>query len=531
MPNESGTRLSGLIAILGVLTLVVGLVVMILLPATRLAAWGCLALGVLLLGAAFIIDFQQVSHALTGRRGKFGTGATVMASIFIGITVLVNAISIGSYQRFDVTGLSQFTITSQTKDVLGKLTTPVEAICFFVPGDQYGISTYVTSLLDEYKNYTDKLSIKTIDPDEHPDQARAYGITQYQTVVFESQDHRRMVPPTDIMVTTTDQQGNQQLIGLEAENAFTSAILEVTGTVQKKLYFLTGHGESSPDSGAANGYSDAKQGLLDNLYRVDTLDLLATPGIPEDCTALIIAAPRQAPSSNELKIIDSYIKGGGWVLFLLNPDSPTEFKQLLLPWEIKVEDGIVIDPSSYTTPSIDSPLVPRNRDFFALADIYFPGATAISPQENGILPKQPLAWTSPESWLESNFTAGQEPRFNDGTDLKGPLAIAVLVAGLPTEQAPSAPAAGINLTRLVIIGDSDFASNQHFYNGGNGDFFLNSVQILTTGKELISIERKVLPFRRLVTTPDVEKFINYSSIALLPLLVLIAGGIVWWQRR
>ena len=86
-------------------------------------------------------------------------------------------------------------------------------------------------------------------------------------------------------------------------------------------------------------------------------------------------------------------------------------------------------------------------------------------------------------------------------------------------------------TTLIVTGDSDFTSNEHFYSGNNGDLFLGSIDMLTAGTEIISIEHKVLPFRRLIVSPEAERFINYSSIGLLPLLVLVVGGVIWWRRR
>ena len=151
--------ISGLIAVLGLIALLVGLIVMILLPSIRFAAWLILVLGILLLIIAFLIDFRRVGRALTGRRGRFGTGTTVMISAFIGITLLVNAISIGNYQRFDVTGVAQFTLTSQTKEALSQTETPVQVLCFFTPNDPYGIANYARSLLTEYQDYTDQLTV------------------------------------------------------------------------------------------------------------------------------------------------------------------------------------------------------------------------------------------------------------------------------------------------------------------------------------------------------------------------------------
>jgi ABC-type uncharacterized transport system involved in gliding motility auxiliary subunit len=539
-------RYSGLIAALGLLALVVGLVVMVLLPDIRYAAWALLALGVLLLAGAFIIDFRRLSRAITGRRGRFSTGTTVMVFIVIGITLLVNAISIGNYHRFDVTALAEFTLTSQTKDVLSKVDTPVKALCFFIPDDPYSITSYATNLLKEYQNYTDKLSVQVIDPDEHPDQAKEYNISEYESVVFESQVGRRLVSPVEIIVL--DSTG--QFAGLAAEHAFTSAILEVTGTVQKKVYFLTGHGENT----ISGDYTYAKENLLDSLYKVDTLDLLFTHSIPEDCAALIIAGPQKPLDKSEVEILENYLENDGWIMILVNPSCPQEIRQLLSSWGIDIEDGTIIDPSSYLSPNIDTTIVPRSRNFFELTTTYFPGATALIPQpgyspqvvvtqegtpsliywisENSSIQLYSLLRTSADSWLEKDFSLDKKPEFNEGTDLKGPLNIGFLIIPAPPAQTDEGQSTEeTKKTRLIVFSDSDFASNQNFYNGDNGNLFLNSVELLTAGKELISIERKVLPFRTLVVTQAVTSFIQISSIGLLPLLVLIAGGVIWWRRR
>ena len=309
-------KYAGTIAGFGLASLLIGFILLLAVESLRLASWMILALGVLLLITAAIIDFRSVKGAVTGRRGRFSTGNTVMVFVFIGIIVLVNAISFQYNKRYDITELAQFTLTSQTKDVLAEMSEPDESICFFPPQDVYGLGlpTYAQTLLSEYQVYTDLLTVTIIDPDEQPETTRKYGISEYQSIVFESKFGRRIVTPEDMVITS-----GGQLAGIEMENPFTSAILEVTGIVQKKAYFLTGHGEES--IATTGNYAYAAQALKDILYKVESLDLMATGEIPDDCTVLVIAAPQNPLGIPEYNIIRNYIENKGWLIILINPET------------------------------------------------------------------------------------------------------------------------------------------------------------------------------------------------------------------
>ncbi len=505
---------TAIIALLGLASLFTAWLFMFILPGIRYFAWGILALGAALIAVAIIIDFKRVRGALVSRRGKLGLSTTVMVSLFIGIILLVNAISIGNYYRFDFTGLAQFTLTSQTKGVLARLHKPVEIVRFFTPAIPLTVRSYAENLLAEYQNYTDQLTVREIDPELRPDEARQYGIDRfgstYGAVVFRSTEGQRQVL-------------GPQIAG-EAEHAFTSAILEVTGTRQKKVYFLTGHGESS----IHQDYNSARSGLRDNLFQVGELDLVATPAVPADAAVLVIAGPQQPLVSGELEIIKAYLENDGRVFILLNPNPSQGLRQLISEWWLDIQDGILIDPTSYVAPNRDSPLVPRSRNSFGLAETYFPGATAVIPREEvpGNVKRDALVWTSREAWLEQDFAIGEEPEQDEQVDRQGPLAIGALVSTAPADQAEASKG-----TRLIVIGDSDFASNRNFHNGNNGDLFLSAVSWLTAGEEIISVDRKVLATRRLLLNPEEVKFLHISSMGLLPLLLLAAGGYVWWRRK
>jgi ABC-type uncharacterized transport system involved in gliding motility auxiliary subunit len=87
-------------------------------------------------------------------------------------------------------------------------------------------------------------------------------------------------------------------------------------------------------------------------------------------------------------------------------------------------------------------------------------------------------------------------------------------------------------SRLVIIGNSTFATDNLFNQQLNGDVFLNSVQWLSNQDEQpLSIRPKEAKDRRLNLSPLQANIITILSLAVVPLLGLIAAGITWWRRR
>ena len=494
-----------ILALLGLAALFVGLVLNFVMPGIRYYAWIILTLGAALLAVAFIFDFRKVKNALISHQGKFGVSTTVGVSLFFGVILLVNAISVGNFHRFDFTGLAQFTLTSQSKDVLKGLDKPVEIVTFFSPTVPPQVSLQGRFLLDEYQLYSDQLTLRNLDPDLNPDQARQYGLNrlgaQYGSVVFKSEAGQTQVYGPQIV--------------REAEHAFTSAILQVTGTRQKKIYFLKGHGENT----IQNEYAKARGGLKDNLFLVGELDLLNGSGIPQDVAALVIPGPDKDLDSRESKLLQGYLQEDGKLLVLLNPNPPVSWLRLLSEWGIDMPAGTLIDPASHVAPNLDHPLVPRNQNSFGFTEVYFPGAAGLLPQKD--LPKnlkiQPLTWSSPKSWIEKDFSSSKDPQFDLERDQKGPFAIGAMI--------------NKGGTSIVVIGDSDFAANKHFYNGNNSDLFLSVINRLAASSEVISVDRKVLPARRLLLSPEQVRFLHVSSIGLFPFLLLILGGYVRWRRR
>ncbi|MDF5725594.1 MAG: Gldg family protein [Rhizonema sp. PD37] len=103
-----------------------------------------------------------------------------------------------------------------------------------------------------------------------------------------------------------------------------------------------------------------------------------------------------------------------------------------------------------------------------------------------------------------------------------------------TPSAPSTPSTNQTATesRMVVIGNSDFATDGLFEQQLNGDVFLNSVTWLSQqDQQPLSIRPKEANNRRINLTTAQANLLTSLSLIVLPLLGLVAAIVLWWRRR
>ena len=518
---------SSIAAVVGVAAAASGGVLYLSVDEIRGFSLGVLIAGLSLLFLALVLAPRTVVMFLFGRQGRYGTNVVVMTVAFFAIAVLVNFLLFRSPSRFDLTYTRVFTLAPQTVKVLNNLDTPVRANAFFIPDDARTVVArqQAEDLFNEFEKRTRSFSYRVIDPELNRSLALKYDVESYPAIVFEDVES-----------------GVQQAVASLTEQDIVTAIKIVTGEEQKRVYYLTGHKEASITRGATcrtddDGFDCAVQGMGGDNYRVDPLNLKQHGEVPEDAAVLVIAGPEQDLDAAEQEALAEYIRGGGRIVALFDPETPDSFVDLISRWGATLGRRSIADTVSSVAGEKLTPLVQRTNGQYIpgvpitdpLDVTFFRGVTSV---ESVIPPAElppfirftPLAMTTPASWLEADI---EDVSFDLGVDDPGPFVIATVleVSGTVDETERH------DLAKLVIFGDSDFAKNRSFFSFDNADFFLNSVNWLAEDFEFIEIRPKLFPFRDLVVNTREKDFIKWSSWFFPPSLMIILGVVVWWRRR
>jgi ABC-type uncharacterized transport system involved in gliding motility auxiliary subunit len=128
----------------------------------------------------------------------------------------------------------------------------------------------------------------------------------------------------------------------------------------------------------------------------------------------------------------------------------------------------------------------------------------------------------------------------DERDLAGPVPLAVAVesaseASEGEEGGASEPAEGSTgpegQMRLVVVGDSDLATNTQLQNVPNATFLANALNWLVERETLVGIPPKQPEQVKLSLTSTQLSRLTWLVLIILPGLVILAGLTVYLRRR
>jgi ABC-type uncharacterized transport system involved in gliding motility auxiliary subunit len=471
--------------------------------------------GGVLLAAGILLNLAGVRRtvSLTGTRLRFQ--AALGTLLFCGILVTVNVLVARHPWRFDATESRIHTLSEQSRKILARLDRDVELLAFFGAGDAG--RQELAELLDRFAAAAPRLAWRFVDPEQDPGSADRYGVTRRGVLVAHSGE-------------TSAESAGEREGGAISEGVVTNLVLKVTRPGPRIVYMLSGHGEAAPDDlESAGGAGALGQALGAENFEVRALLLAAEARVPADAAFLAAIGPKKPLLPHEVSEIRSYLEGGGRVLLLLDPATEAGLGPVLVDFRVAVGDDMIVDREQIPflgarlglDPMVEEfPSHPITRDFKERLVLF--EARSVSARTEGGLPgveASVIARTRPSSWAVADY----RKMLSSGTVAQGP-------GDLPG-PVPVAVAARRANARLVVMGDSDLATNAHLADFFNKEFLLNAVAWLRGQEDLIAERPKGFrPSQLNMTRADYRSLFRFS-VLLFPEALLIVGLAVWWRRR
>lgn len=415
----------------------------------------------------------------------------------------------------DWTKNNRNTLSDVSIKLLQQIPAPVKITTFIPDGNLLSNRQYIKELVGKYQKYKKNITLEIINPDTSPDLVRQLKVTSYGEVVVEYE-------------------GRNEHITQLKEQTLSNTLQRLLRQGERRLLFVTGHGERKPDGRANYDWNDFSEKLKIKGITTELLKLNETPNIP-DVAAIVIASPQVDYLPGEVKLIIDYVKHGGNVLWVQEPGKSLFGLQPLAELlGINFYPGTIVDPTAQmmnvNDPSFsiitNYPAHAITRDFQYIS--IFPKAVGIihaAVKEDWLA--KPFLQTVARSWSETGVLKGAID-YNADTDIVGPLTIGLSLTRKDKEETADKNS---KKQRIVILGDGDFLSNTYLGNQGNLNIGHNIINWISNDDSFISIPSSSAADSQINISDLMGAVIGLFFLIILPLGLIVSGTLIWYKRR
>jgi hypothetical protein len=334
------------------------------------------------------------------------------------------------------------------------------------------------------------------------------------------------------------------------ENDIVNAILNVMRERPARVYFVTNHGEKTPqdvggENAGARSFSKFAGVLTERGIQVRLFDLATDRMVPDDCDTLGIVGPTSDYSIAEVHAIETYLSRGGRLLAMLDPPLSEmarvpRVRGLLTHFGLDVSESIVLDQGSHSAehnalvPLIRTeaynPLHPITEPLQGvLGGLPMPLASPVSktkdvPPDMDI---RPLLSTSDQAWA---IGLADYAEIVSSKKISVPSSAQWQKLMLAMAAAPKPGAAADTLPRIVAVGDSDFITDSQL-GQAQATLAYRMVTWLTGQNDQIAIPPPALKSAPIVLDPRQWMLISIFSVVVAPFAVFFAGVAYTTIRR
>ncbi len=513
--------------------------------------------------------------------------ATAISNLVLmaAILVVINLIGVRLFTRLDLTENHIYTLSPASRNTVAHLSDRLTVKAYFsrdLPPPYNANSRYLKDALEDYRSYgRGKFHFEFVDPaseEKLEREAQGYRIPPVQVQVMAKDKLELKKVYMGLVLIYQDKHETiplvQDISNLEYD--LTSTIKRLTADKIRKVGVLTGFG--TPDYQQELRQMTA---LMEKNYEVVPVSISGNELIDPDIETLLIIGPKEAFDDWAKFVIDQYIMHGGKVAWLINKVKARLQESQALPNNLQLDDlmrhyGFVVSNNLVTDAQCGVVNIQQRQAFFTISNmvqyppfpevanfnkrspivkdlesmmLFFPSSIdTLTPSNKGI-DCTPLFYSSKKThvqqgryeinplspMLKEGFNEGERllaaaysgsfESFFHGKPVPRPTdSMAVPPPVRTVEQSPQ--------TRMVIVGDGNFAQDGYAGNPANRVFFMNLVDWLTQDSDLMQIRGREAAIRPLREVSDATKqTVKIANIIGPPVLVILVGVGRWIFRR
>ncbi|MBD1213912.1 MAG: Gldg family protein [Dolichospermum circinale Clear-D4] len=535
--------------------------------------------------ALWVVVQTQQSKWWQKRSTQSTTNALIATLSVLVILGLINFLGIRYHLRLDLTDTQLFTLSPQSRELVSNLPETMKVWLFTKEKNSQD-----QELLDNYHRQSNKFKFEYVDPELKPGLVDRFGVKDYGEVYLEFQTKRQLVQRisederlSEIKLTNR----LQQMI-----NPKTAKVYFLQGHSEHPLSGSKGAISQAIQGLIDKNFTISTLNLAERPQVPNDADVVIVAGPQKELLTgevttlqnylnrggnlLLMIDPNTNPKIDTLlkewgvRLDNRLVIDNSGESLQLGPATilVTEYGQhpitqdfannisvypLTRPLEIDpvsgVESMVLLKTKPYPNSWAESDQKSEKLEFNEDKDLKGPLTLGVALTRK--LLNSPTAIPNPIPTAQNSPTAIANPiptAQNSPTAIPNPIPTAqnsptAIPNPIPTAQnSPTTIPNPIPTTRtspttakesrLVVFGNSNFATDSLFEQQLNGDVFLNTVSWLSQQDEkLLSIRPKEPKNRRIIISNLEANLLTISAVVLLPLLGLLTGFIIWWKRR
>ena len=362
------------------------------------------------------------------------------------------------------------------------------------------------------------------------------AVTTNPTGTHELNPNVRLAIADDMMIHTTDPQGQRRTSGFQGEDVLTASLVQAIEGRPRKMLFLAdkskidAEGENSP-------WKALESTLRFQNIELKGVNLSGLKDIPEDAEGVTLVAPKYDLTDGELVVLERYwSRPRAALLVLLEPGNTLPKLRAFLRSNgvtpqydrviTKEKDRILTSVRGTFTYSIDF-----IKDLAGQTSVFEGANSSLEVREGAddLLSRRIYAYglfqVAEGFWGETQFGEGPES-YNPGEDHAAPLFLAASV----TRGAASDDKLAAETSRMILLSNTDFLKPEN-QRAENIDFLASSVNWLVGREALAGIGPRSLGTYKLPILEAQVSFIDRVNLFFIPAFLGLVGAITWSSRR